>query len=98
MNPIKLVGADGNILGAIILPDGAFETLAVRKQFNIYPPMPVQTFGAKPEDTVMLKEIIIIPAPSRPDAVVIVVGTLYDFEKCHGCFFIPGYAFTMRGR
>lgn len=98
MTPIKLVDHSGDILGAILVPDDAREALSVGRGCSFYMPKEIKVFNAKPEDEIRDNKIIIVPAPMRDDAVMIAVGSIYDFEKCRDCFFIPGYAFTMKGR
>lgn len=99
-NIIELVALDGSIEGAIIVPDSAMELWLRRNEIHILIPPEVKFWSreAPPDDHVRLNEVVIVQSPSRSDAAMIVLGTLWDFEKCKGCFFIPGYEFSKRGR
>lgn len=100
MKPLKLVDHDGSILGAVLVPDHAMEEWIRHQTIRLLVPPDVKVAWPpeSPADMVRLNEIIIVPSPSRSDAVMIAIGTLWDFEKCKGCFFIPGYALIMKGR
>lgn len=96
---LKLVEPHGEILGAIVIPDRAMMTFIRDKVLIFYPMTPVETsFRVAPPDFVKVRRILIVPAHSQDDAVMLMEGSLYDFERIAGCFFIPGYALTMKER
>lgn len=101
MTPLKLVDQMGDILGAIVIPDRAMALLFRDKQLVFYPPPPSVIGWSNrdaPPDVVEIRRVVIIPSYSHTDAVMIADGTLWDFERCGGCYFIPGYDFIMKGR
>lgn len=80
-------------MGAIVIPEAAAERLFRTGQLNIHSPPDVR-FGERMNEPGGHNDVVIIPAPNRSDAVMMVAGTLWDFEKCRDCFFIPGFAFS----
>lgn len=95
MNPIKLVDRSGGILGAILIPEEAARRLHIQGHLHITPPTEVR-FSSFPTDDLQVRDVVIAPSHVREDAVMLINGTLWDFEKCKDCFFIPGYAFSQR--
>jgi hypothetical protein len=100
MTPLKLVDEMGEILGAVILPNPALMRLMTQRTVVLYwtPPLSAFRSDAPGGEVIDNHAVRLGPAHVRDDAVMIFQGTLYDFERCAGCFFIPGYAFTMKGR
>ena len=100
MIPLKLVDQTGNILGAIIIPNPALMRLITEQMVTFHGTPPISAFRPEaPDDGIIDNHFVRIgPSHVRDDAVMIYQGTLYDFERCAGCFFIPGYALLMKGR
>lgn len=98
MTTLKLCDEVGDILGAVIVPDVAVFNAKQELVFHYTPP-PRVNFGREPtQDSIALNRIVFIPAMGRRDAVVLVQGSMWDFEKVEGCFFVPGWDFAMKGR
>lgn len=98
MTTLKLCDQTGDILGAIIVPDVTAFNAMRELVFHYAPPIRV-TFSREPvPDSIELQRIIFIPALGRRDAVMLVQGSMWDFEKVEGCFFVPGWDFAMKGR
>jgi hypothetical protein len=98
VNPIKLRDRDGSLLGAVIVPRPHPEKLPKEMEFHYMPPVSFSTYGNPNRlETVELRTVVLVN-DYWPDAAMLARGTLYDFERCEGCFFIPGYDFTMKGR
>lgn len=100
MTMLKLVSPSGEIMGAIVVPESVLIGPLKENHLHIYFIPPVPSFLSKEEmnSPIVFPRITIIPASAPRDAVMIVEGSLYDFEKIPGCFFIPGYDFIMKGR
>ena len=101
MTPFKLVDESGEILGSIIVPDTQLINFARDRRLVLrYVDSPSVSF--KPDNLQAIDShihiIVIVPAHTRKDAVMLQGGSLWEFEKVEGCFFIPGYAFLMKGR
>ena len=97
MNPIKLRDLDGSLLGAVIVPEPHPEKLPREMVFYWKPPISFSYGDPGNHESIDLHRVVLL-TDYWPDAAMLAEGTLYDFEKCKGCFFIPGYDFTMKGR
>jgi hypothetical protein len=100
MTILKLVEADGSILGGIVIPDRQVAALFQRQELVLHyvDPPSISFSRSAPPDIANVHRIVIIAHSSRDDAVMLAQGDLWNFEKVPGCFFIPGYAMTMAGR
>ncbi len=99
MTILKLIAPDGEIMGGIVLPPSAIEILIREKTLCLYAPSdPPKAFDRTPLADIQMNTVRIEPSHARRDGVMIVEGNLWLFEKCSGCFFIPGYAFSQKGR
>lgn len=99
MTMLKLVDETGEILGAIIMPDVAVTNLFTSRTVTFYGRPSVTAFPLRSTDIDVADHRVVVGlAHSRDDAVMLYQGTLYEFERVAGCFFIPGYASLMKGR
>jgi hypothetical protein len=99
MATLKLVDRAGNIMGAIVIPDAKVARFAQDQRLTIQyvDALPVSSYPPHNMENVdsHIHIITIVPAHTRSDAVMLAEGALYDLEKVEGCFFIPGYAFSI---
>lgn len=96
MTPLKLMSHSGEVLGAVIVPEAAEAILRGGKSFVFHYVPPVAAF-APPSPVQIGHNVMLAPYYRGDDAVMLMTGDLWTFEKIPGCIFIPGYAFARKG-